>query len=169
MALKALSRLLPIRTPGASSYFRWIHTSSAVGVKEVKVTEEGDMTIIEGSIQDSKRKPFLLKMDDPYHACPMCALEGRGIKVRHTDVLILQQFLNIKHEMLPREITGLCKRQHRRVLSLVLMAQNAGLLPVNKMKVKWEKWNRYYDEETDIRDYKLKDLHHLKHMLPGES
>ncbi|CAG0918713.1 unnamed protein product [Notodromas monacha] len=129
---------------------------------------EGDTTIIEGVIKESRIDSVVKLTDsDPKHSCPVCALESRGIIIRHTDVRILNQFLNSKHEMLPRKLIGICKRQERRIKSLIMMAQNAGLLPSPKLvKMPWEKLNRYYVEETDVRDYKVHSLPHLKHLLP---
>lgn len=57
------------------------------------------------------------------NACPLCAT---GLDVKHTDILILCQFVRSDGCMLPRRITGLCKKQQRRVSTLVTMAQKAG-------------------------------------------
>lgn len=55
--------------------------------------------------------------------CYMCAL---GLDVKHTDVLILSQFVRSDGCMLPKRITGLCRRQQKKVGKLVTMAQKAG-------------------------------------------
>lgn len=55
--------------------------------------------------------------------CYMCAL---GLDVKHTDVLILSQFVRSDGCMLPKRITGLCKRQQKKIGKLVTMAQKAG-------------------------------------------
>lgn len=55
--------------------------------------------------------------------CYMCAL---GLDVKHTDVLILSQFVRSDGCMLPRRITGLCRRQQKKMGKLVTMAQKAG-------------------------------------------
>jgi hypothetical protein len=42
-----------------------------------------------------------------------------------------------------------------------------GLMPSPKLvKQPWEKLNRYYVEETDVRDYNARKLPHLKKFLP---
>lgn len=50
-----------------------------------------------------------------------------GLDLKHTDVLILSQFVRSDGCMLPRRITGLCKSQQKRVSTLVTMAQKAGI------------------------------------------
>lgn len=55
--------------------------------------------------------------------CYMCALR---LNVKHTDVLILSQFVRSDGCMLPRRITGLCSRQQKKVGKMVTMAQKAG-------------------------------------------
>lgn len=55
--------------------------------------------------------------------CYMCAL---GLDVKHTDVLILSQFVRTDGCMLPRRITGLCRRQQKKIGKMVSMAQKAG-------------------------------------------
>lgn len=60
---------------------------------------------------------------DSKHQCPLCAL---GLDVKHTDVLILSQFMRSDGCMLPKRITGLCSKQQKKMSSLVTMAQKAG-------------------------------------------
>lgn len=57
--------------------------------------------------------------------CYMCAL---GLDVKHTDVLILSQFVRSDGCMLPKRVTGLCMRQQKKIGKLVTMAQKAGKL-----------------------------------------
>lgn len=88
------------------------------------VTEvrQGNEIIISGEYVDSPRKPYLV---EKLHsdACPLCS---SGLDVKHTDVLILRQFVRSDGCMLPRRITGLCRPQQKRVATLVAMAQKAG-------------------------------------------
>jgi len=44
------------------------------------------------------------------------------------DVLILEQFTNSKGKQLPRDVTGLCKEQHKRLDYLLVMAEKAGMI-----------------------------------------
>lgn len=59
--------------------------------------------------------------------------------------------------MLPRRITGLCKKEQKKITTLVAMAQKAGLMsmltpPTSKkdptLRKKWKKYNTYFDEST---------------------
>lgn len=86
--------------------------------------------------------------------CPRCTL---GLDVKHTDVLILSQYVRSDGCMLPRRTTGLCKKQQTRMSCLVSMAQKAGLMPnLNPSYSKkdplkragFKKFNKYFDEAT---------------------
>ena len=86
--------------------------------------------------------------------CPECTL---GLDIKHTDVLILSQYVRPDGCMLPRRVTGLCKRQQKRIGTMVTMAQRAGLMinltPAycNKDPNKrygYKKFNKYYFEDT---------------------
>ncbi|KAL1140168.1 hypothetical protein AAG570_000100, partial [Ranatra chinensis] len=118
----------------------------------VVVTKEGNQLTVEGRIVPSPRQPFLIKSTSD--ACPVCAT---NLDIKHTDVLILSQFVRNDGCMLPRRITGLCRLQQRRISSLVAMAQKAGLMsnltPANSKKdptkrKTWKKYNTYFDEST---------------------
>lgn len=93
--------------------------NKSLSVKEVQT---GNDLVIYGETVPSGREPFLLKNNHPT-ACPVCAT---GIDIKHTDVLILSQFVRSDGCMLPRRITGLCKSQQKRMSSLVTMAHKAG-------------------------------------------
>lgn len=92
----------------------------SIAVNEVKQENE---TVISAEHVDSPRKPYLFPKE---HAdvCPVCS---SGLDLKHTDVLILSQFLRSDGCMLPKRITGLCRVQQRRVATLVTMAQKAGM------------------------------------------
>ena len=47
-------------------------------------------------------------------------------------VLILEQFLGQNGLIIDREVTGLCKRQQKRMEKLIKMAQKAGLIPPHR-------------------------------------
>lgn len=80
----------------------------------------------------------------------MCAL---GLDVKHTDILIIKQFLDHNAKLYPRNITGLCRWQQRKMKYLAEMATRAGLInsllrePVPEYQKGWRKFNTYYDED----------------------
>lgn len=88
----------------------------------VKEIQKGNDLIIHGEILPSGREPYVLKNNNS-KACPICA---SGIDIKHTDVLILSQFVRSDGCMLPRRVTGLCRSQQKRMSSLVTMAHKAG-------------------------------------------
>ncbi|XP_017769196.1 PREDICTED: 28S ribosomal protein S18a, mitochondrial [Nicrophorus vespilloides] len=122
-------------------------------LKEIYETQNGKELLIEGVHIESPRSKYSLKMEDA-NKCSLCALD---LEVKHTDVLILSQYVRNDGCMLPRRVTGLCGKQQRRVSSLVTMAQKAGLMsnlnPANsnkdpKKRNGYKKYNKYFDEST---------------------
>ncbi|XP_050438629.1 39S ribosomal protein S18a, mitochondrial [Adelges cooleyi] len=158
-ALTAVNRMpfLKLFNPSTS-----VHTTAALQLKEVKATKQENTLIIEGVQVTSPRTDYLIKM--PSECCPLCRL---NLDVKHTDVLILSQFVRPDGCMMPRRVTGLCKTQQKRVGKLVSMAHKAGLMCnitlENKIKnpsnrKDWKKYNTYFDEST----IKIYETHFLK-------
>ncbi|KAK5649050.1 hypothetical protein RI129_003942 [Pyrocoelia pectoralis] len=121
-------------------------------LKEIHEVKEENTLIIKGVNVPSGREPFLLS--NKGELCPVC---NSGLDIKHTDVLILSQFVRSDGCMLPRRITGLCRRQQKRMSSLVTMAHKAGLMPNlkppsshndPKKRSGWKKYNKYFDEST---------------------
>lgn len=79
--------------------------------------------IIGGEYVQSPREHLLLNEVKMPKFCPTCTL---GLNVKHTDVLILSQYVRSDGCMLPKRITGLCSKQQKRMGRLVTMAQKAG-------------------------------------------
>ncbi|CAH0551420.1 unnamed protein product [Brassicogethes aeneus] len=132
---------------------RGVSLTTQLNLKEIREVQEGKTLTIYGETVPSPREPYLIKNENP-HVCPLCAL---GMEVKHTDVLILSQFLRSDGCMLPKRITGLCNKQQKKISSLVTMAQKAGLMPnlnpANSKKdpskrFQWKKYNKYFDEST---------------------
>uniref|UniRef100_A0A182QT26 Large ribosomal subunit protein mL66 n=1 Tax=Anopheles farauti TaxID=69004 RepID=A0A182QT26_9DIPT len=142
-----------------SNVFRNFSLSSVNQLKEIKEVTVNNTLVIKGEYVPSPRQDTLIpqlvearKKGERF--CPQCTL---GLDVKHTDVLILSQYVRSDGCMLPRRITGLCKRQQRRMGALVTMAQKAGLMPNltpaaskkdPKQRYQWKKYNKYFDEET---------------------
>lgn len=136
-----------------------VHLSCTKMLKEIRESKEGSIRVFEGVNVTSPREPYVVKTEDPRGCCTLCSL---GLDVKHTDVLILSQYLRSDGCMLPRRITGLCRRQQKRISCMVAMAQKAGLMPNiappsskkdPKTRYKWKKFNTYFDESTikDVR------------------
>ncbi|XP_076065359.1 mitochondrial ribosomal protein S18A [Oratosquilla oratoria] len=131
--------------------------SPCLAVKEIHVTETGKQTTIEGVYVKSPRKDLVLHIpQNDENSCPLSAL---NLDLKHTDVLILSQFLRKDGCMLPRRITSLSKKEQKKVQQLVAMAQKAGLMsnltPENskkdpKKRRGSKKFNCYFDENTII-------------------
>ncbi|XP_011863420.1 PREDICTED: 28S ribosomal protein S18a, mitochondrial [Vollenhovia emeryi] len=135
---------------------RSVSLSATARLREIIKKKEDNVLTIEAVRVPQKKENLLVKLDS--NACPLCATE---LDVKHTDVLILSQFLRSNGTMLPRRITGLCNVQQKRVSVLVQMAQRAGLMPnkftkriMNSRRPDWRKFNAYYDEDTIKYKYK---------------
>lgn len=77
-------------------------------------------------------------------------------------MLILHQFMTSDGKIIDREVTGLCKRQHARMVKLIRMSQKAGLMPPEQdiyreekvdPETPWARNNAYYIEETIERQW----------------
>ncbi|KAJ4435114.1 hypothetical protein ANN_23689 [Periplaneta americana] len=88
--------------------------------QSVHESQEGKVRVFEGVNVPSPREPYVIKLEDHRGCCNICTL---GLEVKHTDVLILSQFLRSDGCMLPRRVTGLCRKQQKRISYMVAMAQ----------------------------------------------
>ncbi|KAK9886296.1 hypothetical protein WA026_015806 [Henosepilachna vigintioctopunctata] len=149
----SLRNILNTRILISENIKRNIFASTPLAVKEIRTVENGKDITISAEIIESERKPFLVE-NNSGHACPLCA---SGLDVKHTDVLILSQFIRSDGCMMPKRITGLCNKQQRRISSLVTMAQKSGLMPNiappnskrnPQTRFGWKKFNKYFDETT---------------------
>ncbi|XP_059472207.1 large ribosomal subunit protein mL66 [Neocloeon triangulifer] len=136
-------------------FLRPFSVSPANRLKEIREVNDGKNITIEGVYVDLPKADKVLKVvaENP-NSCSICSL---GLEVKHTDVLILSQFVRPDGCMLPRRITGLCRKQQKRIGTMVTMAQRAGLMsnlnPTYSKKDpekrgQWKKFKSYYDEST---------------------
>nr|XP_027233636.1 28S ribosomal protein S18a, mitochondrial-like [Penaeus vannamei] len=144
-----------ISVAGSAPPSRHIAVSSSLFVKEIIIDTSDKQTTIEGVYKESDRTELLVKTEHTEcGSCPLCALQ---LNLKHTDVLVLSQFLRSDGCMLPKRITGLCNPQQKKVTQLVAMSQKAGLMP--NLAPSWSKkdpkkrfgsrkLNRYFDEKT---------------------
>ncbi|KAB7507629.1 28S ribosomal protein S18a, mitochondrial, partial [Armadillidium nasatum] len=164
--IKCFQRTNLFKSPPLYNFFGatslQIHTSSPRFLKEIVTTEDNNVITIEGKYVESPRQGQLVK--NPIEDKKVCVLCALNLNLKHTDVLILSQFLRSDGCILPRRITGLCKRQQKIVTYLVAMAQKAGLMPnLNPKPSKMDpelrygpkKYKRYFIEDT-IREYSFK-------------
>lgn len=155
---------------------RLIQTTLVNNLKKIEKTEDkSSKTItIEGKVLNEDNKKMLKFTDhlDTKHTlkpCAFCELEKKDIYVQYTDVLVLRQFLTDDGHVLSRKITGLCKKQHRKLQVIVKHAKIAGLLlnlqpklidgtscPTDpRARYQHLKWNTYFDDyETMARTNK---------------
>ncbi|KRT80938.1 hypothetical protein AMK59_5245, partial [Oryctes borbonicus] len=87
-------------------------------LKQIMEVKEGNNIVVSGSYEESPRKPFLIKSSCE-DSCILCQLD---LHIKHTDVLILSQFVRNDGCMLPRRITKLCLKQQKMMSTLVTMA-----------------------------------------------
>ncbi|KAK2726678.1 large ribosomal subunit protein mL66-like [Artemia franciscana] len=152
------SKLIPKVFQCSIAQSRAVQSSQISYLKKIEQEEKENKIVIKATYYDSDRVNNLLPQtaihSENCGACPLCRI---GIPVMHTDVLIISQFVNSKGGIMPRKVTGLCKRMQKRIDYLVPMAQRAGLL-MNltpdyskkdpKRRRGWKRFNTYYDEST---------------------
>ncbi|KAL1461498.1 hypothetical protein WDU94_013387 [Cyamophila willieti] len=130
---------------------RWVYRVDDRIIVEQK---QGKTLTIEAVYQPSPRSSTLIKLPEveDKECCSLCKLD---LPIKHTDVLILSQFLRSDGCMLSRRVTKLCSKQQMRMSNLVSMAQKAGLMsklnPRNskknpKLRYGEKKFNNYWDE-----------------------
>ena len=128
---------------------RRVHTSCRTLAKVVQTTVEQNVTTVEGIPKETKRQQLDLgEAASKGHSCSLCELKTR---VRFTDVLIIDQFLDAHGKLMPREATGICQKQHLHMAGVLEQAKNAGLIgPPKEEQVfvaphRWKKFNVYYE------------------------
>ncbi|XP_015908969.1 large ribosomal subunit protein mL66 [Parasteatoda tepidariorum] len=124
-------------------YTRPFSISSVNRLKEIVRTETENQIVIEGVKVKSEREGKLLNLNRG--GCPLCKLGLKNLK--HSDILIISQFINSDGTLIPQHITGLCNKQHFRVRRAVALAQRAGLIPKSPgtpIFGDWEKYNTYF-------------------------
>jgi len=128
-------------------------------LKEIVHKEKEGVLTIEGVYIKSPREDYLIKTppvenskETHKKACPLCRIGPLAYQIKHTDVLILSQFVRPDGQMLPKRISGLCALQQRRMTWLVAMARGAGLMKNCAPRYGWKHFNKYYEEEI-IEDF----------------
>lgn len=93
-------------------------------IRTVIVEQKGKVLEMSAVVKPSPRTEQLLKeVKSEKRFCPKCTL---GLDIKHTDVLILKQYLREDGTMLPRRVTGLCNVQQKNIGTMVIMARRAG-------------------------------------------
>ena len=96
---------------------RAFHLTAQKKIKEIVINENKDKNeiIIEGKYLDevelTKTEILRFPEDDHKTKCAFCKLEKQGVYVQYTDTLVLRQFLREDGTILPKKVTGLCKKQ----------------------------------------------------------
>ena len=114
---------------------RTFSTSKCSLVRKITVEEDGKIIRVKGEKLESPRKKNMIDSNlfatsscSTYENChPLCKFD-KIHEIKHTDVLILEQFVDGEGEIIDKNVTGLCERQHYRMDKLIGMAQKAGLM-----------------------------------------
>ncbi|KAL6726957.1 hypothetical protein Aduo_008880 [Ancylostoma duodenale] len=90
--------------------------------------------------------------------CALCTC-NLPAKLSYSDVLILEQFMREDGTVIPRQLTGLCKKQQLRLERCVMQAHWAGLFPDKTIpefdRSGYKRFNRYWNDDMDM--YRLKE------------
>ncbi|VDN03289.1 unnamed protein product [Thelazia callipaeda] len=136
-------------------------TTSSTFLKKIDTKVEGDVTIVE--VVDVPETDNRKVLEHSPETCTLCTC-NIPVKVRYSDVLILEQFMREDGTVLPRSLTGLCKKQHLRIIRCVMQAHWAGLFPDKTTadfdRSGYKRFARYWNDDLDI--YRLKE-----EVIPG--
>ncbi|VDD87753.1 unnamed protein product [Enterobius vermicularis] len=117
----------------------------------VDIKVEGNTTIVQVvKVPEDESKKVLEHNDEQCSFCT-CTLPT---KVKYSDVLILEQFMREDGTVLPKQVTGLCSKQQRRIERCVMQAHWAGLFPDRTVadfdRAGYKRFNRYWDDDMDM-------------------
>uniref|UniRef100_A0AC35TXU3 28S ribosomal protein S18a, mitochondrial n=1 Tax=Rhabditophanes sp. KR3021 TaxID=114890 RepID=A0AC35TXU3_9BILA len=133
-----------------------LSTTSPVFVKKIQETTEGNTTVVEVVAFETKEKRASIPSNG--NTCSLCTCTV-PIKVTYKDVLILEQFMREDGTVLPKELTGLCKKQQLRVERCVMQAHWSGLFPNKTIaefdRAGYKRFNRYWNDDMDM--YRLEE------------
>uniref|UniRef100_A0A914YU30 28S ribosomal protein S18a, mitochondrial n=1 Tax=Panagrolaimus superbus TaxID=310955 RepID=A0A914YU30_9BILA len=133
---------------------RRLGTTSLCKAKKIVEKTDGNVTIIEVENVEESQKP---KVELGKHSCALCALP---MKIKYTDVLILEQFMREDGTVLPKQITGICPKQQYRLERCVMQAHWAGLFPDKTLpdfdRAGYKRFNRYWDDDWDMYKTQVK-------------
>jgi len=166
--MTAMMSLVPNMLPRFSSIVlrstRLLSTSPNMLMKDIKHTEEGNKIVVEGiKVSETSTNTALTASgcgSGQANCHPFCNSPIVG-QVKHTDVLILDQFVDSKGQMYSQEDLEICPRQWTRLHKLVQMCQRAGLMPGKEFyakdvrNTKWGSQNSYWNETTIDMQYNV--------------
>uniref|UniRef100_A0A8R1Y1Y1 Ribosomal protein S18 n=1 Tax=Onchocerca volvulus TaxID=6282 RepID=A0A8R1Y1Y1_ONCVO len=117
---------------------------------------DGDTTIVEVvDVPDVDDRKVLQHSPE---TCTLCTCNV-PVKIRYSDVLILEQFMREDGTVLPKALTGLCKKQQQRIERCVMQAHWAGLFPDKTTadfdRSGYKRFARYWNDDMDI--YRMKE------------
>ena len=101
-----MTALLKSRLPAAAG--RYFSTSSSFGVKRIVESESGDRIVVEGR-QEAEQLGRPCCGGGPQSGCHPFCQSPLVNQVKHTDVLILDQFVDSKGEMYARDQLRICQ------------------------------------------------------------
>uniref|UniRef100_A0A0N4ZI76 28S ribosomal protein S18a, mitochondrial n=1 Tax=Parastrongyloides trichosuri TaxID=131310 RepID=A0A0N4ZI76_PARTI len=133
-----------------------LSTTSYNLLRKVQERIDGDTTVVEMvNVEQHDKRPKIPLNND---VCSLCTCNV-PVKISYKDVLILEQFMREDGTVLPRQMTGLCKRQQLRVERCVMEAHWSGLFPDKTIpefdRAGYKRFNRYWDDDMDM--YKLSE------------
>jgi len=134
---------------------RLFTNSPCLMLKDIVHTETDGKIVVEGVPKPADTKTATLNTCGGGQAgCHPFCKSPIVTQVKHTDVLILDQFVDSKGQMYSEEELNICKRQWVRLHKLVQMCQRSGLMPGKEFycadirKTKWGSQNCYWDDKT---------------------
>uniref|UniRef100_A0A915Q2Y5 Uncharacterized protein n=1 Tax=Setaria digitata TaxID=48799 RepID=A0A915Q2Y5_9BILA len=156
--------MLNPRTVGCGQIRCWTRqfaTALTMYKKKIDAKVDGNTTIVEVvDVPDVDNRKVLKHNPE---TCTLCTC-NIPVKIRYSDVLILEQFMREDGTVLPKALTGLCKKQQQRIERCIMQAHWAGLFPDKTTadfdRSGYKRFARYWNNDMDI--YRLKER-----VVPG--
>ncbi|KAH7731507.1 Protein MRPS-18A [Aphelenchoides avenae] len=123
----------------------------------IEETVSGSEITVE--LKDVPEDPSAKFVERDPSRCTLCTCNV-PVKIKYTDVLVLEQFMREDGTVLPKELTGLCKKQQLLVERCVMQAHWAGLFPDKTTadfdRSGYKRFNRYWKDDMSMYQLELK-------------
>ncbi|CAI4232070.1 unnamed protein product [Auanema sp. JU1783] len=152
--LKSLQQSVPVVRQVAP--VRLISSSSPFSIKKIVESTKDNVTVVE--VVKSEKESTQNNLFTNPNLCSLCTC-NLPISLSYSDVLILEQFMRPDGTVLPRQLTGLCRKQQLKLERCVMQAHWAGLFPDRTIpefdRAGYKRFNRYWNNDMDM--YRLKE------------
>uniref|UniRef100_A0A914ENL5 Mitochondrial ribosomal protein S18A n=1 Tax=Acrobeloides nanus TaxID=290746 RepID=A0A914ENL5_9BILA len=131
----------------------------AVKAKRVEERVDGNVTYVSlEDVPEPSNVKYFKKQNEKM--CTLCTCDV-PVEITYRDILILEQFMREDGTVLPKKLTGLCKKQQMHIERCIMQAHWSGLFPDKTRpdfdRAGYKRFNRHWKDDLDIYKLKLKE------------